>query len=96
MRMEPDNVVAAIKELRDFTEFSMTKLTSHLGTQLTSVEGRLTSIEGRLPGVEGRLMAIEGRLGHVEARTEDLETVTKGFPEVRERLTSLERSRPRA
>lgn len=89
MRMERDSVVAAIKALRDFTEFSMTKLTSHLGTQLTSVEGRL-------PSIEGRLMAIEGRPGHVEARTEDLETVTKGFPGVRERLTSLERSCPRA
>jgi archaellum component FlaC len=87
--MEPAHVAAAIKDLRDFTEFSLNKMSREIGEHFTGVEGRLTGVEGRLAGVERRL-------GRLETRVEDLETTVKeGFVEVRERLAALEHPSPR-
>jgi chaperonin cofactor prefoldin len=87
--MEPDAVIAAIGDLRDFTEFSLKNLSVRL-------ERRFDRVENRLERVENRLEHVENRLGRIETRVEDLETtVTDGFHEVRNRLTALEPPKPR-
>jgi predicted nuclease with TOPRIM domain len=101
--MEPDAILSALTELRDFTEFSITGLSRRMDDRFTAVEERLSGVEGRLSGVEGRLSGVEGRLDRMErkfdrleTRVEDLETSVKiGFHEVRDRLTALERPKPR-
>jgi len=86
-----DDVMAALAEQRQYTEFAFDRLASEMRAGFKGIEGRFNGVETRFDGLESRFDGLEGRFNRLERKLDQfIDTQSKANELVERRLQMLE------